>query len=141
MPYGFLADALVAVHAAFVAFVVFGQLVIMIGVVRRWAWVRNLWFRTVHLLAIGYVAWEAAAGIACPLTTWENDLRALAGQPVSDASFVGRLFHNLLFINVGESFLPLVHIGFGLVVLLTFFVAPPRLPRFLALAARQSPVS
>jgi hypothetical protein len=141
MPYGLLADALVAVHAAFVGFVVFGELFVIIGIVRRWAWVRNLWFRAAHLLAFGYVALEAAAGVACPLTTWENDLRALAGQPVSDASFVGRLFHNLLFLNVGESFLPMVHMGFGLLVLVTFVLAPPRLPRFQRLAARQSAVS
>jgi hypothetical protein len=140
MPYGLLADAVVAVHAAFVGFVVFGQLFVLAGVVRGWAWVRNLWFRAAHLLCIGYVALEAAAGVACPLTTWENDLRALAGQPVSDASFVGRLFHDLLFVNVGESFLPWVHMGFGVLVLATFVLAPPRLSWLRGLPARQSAV-
>jgi Protein of Unknown function (DUF2784) len=141
MPYGLLADAVVAVHAAFVGFVVFGQLLVLAGVVRGWAWVRNPWFRTAHLLCIGYVALEAAAGVTCPLTTWEHELRTLAGQPVPDASFVGRLFHNLLFVNVGESFLPWFHMGFGLLVLVTFVLAPPRLPWPRALPARQSAVS
>ncbi len=139
MPYGLLADILVAVHAAFVGFVVFGQLLTVVGAVCGWRWVRNFWFRTAHLLAIGYVAYEAAAGIACPLTVWEHQLRELAQQPVSDASFVGRLLHGLLFVNAPEAVLPYVHMGFGLLVLLTFVLAPPRLPR-LGLAS-QSAVS
>jgi hypothetical protein len=131
MPYGLLADLLVALHAAFVGFVVLGQLTVAVGVWFRWGWVRNFWFRAAHLLAIGYVAYEAAAGIACPLTIWEQRLRELAGQPVSDASFVGRLLHTVLFVQVPESVVNAVHIGFGLLVLLTFFLAPPRLPSFL----------
>jgi hypothetical protein len=141
MPYGLLADLTVAVHAAFVAFVVFGQLLIVVGALRRWAWVRNFWFRTAHLLAIGYVAFEAAAGIACPLTTWEQELRERAGQTVSDVTFVGRLLDQLLFIHGVEAVLPYVHMGFGLLVLLTFLLAPPRLPRLGLPAVHQSAVS
>jgi uncharacterized protein DUF2784 len=141
MPYGLLADVIVAVHAAFVAFVVFGQLLIVVGALRRWAWVRNFWFRTAHLLAIGYVAFEAAVGIACPLTTWEQQLRERAGQTVSDVTFVGRLLDQLLFIHGAEAILPYVHMGFGLLVLLTFLLAPPRLPRLRLPAVLQSAVS
>ena len=130
MNYGLLADLLVVFHAAFVGFVVFGQVAILIGVLCRWQWARNFWFRTAHLLAIGYVALEALLGLACPLTVWENELRALAGQPVSDASFVGQLIHNLLFWRVQDWMLEYVHMGFGVLVLLTFVCAPPRLPAF-----------
>jgi hypothetical protein len=130
MNYGLLADLLVVIHAAFVGFVVFGQVAILIGVLCRWQWARNFWFRTTHLLAIGYVAMEALLGLACPLTVWENELRVLAGQPVSDASFVGQLIHNLLFWHVQDWMLEYVHMGFGAMVLLTFVCAPPRLPGF-----------
>jgi hypothetical protein len=130
MPYGLLADCLVALHATFVAFVVCGELAILVGICCRWDWVRSFWFRTAHLLAIGYVAFEAAVGYGCPLTIWENQFRELSGQPVSEASFVGRLFHNLIFVNVPEAYLSYVHIGFGLLVLATFCLAPPRLPSF-----------
>jgi Protein of Unknown function (DUF2784) len=141
MSYGFLADAIVAVHAAFVGFVVFGQLLIVVGALCRWAWVRNFWFRTAHLLAIGYVAFEAAAGIACPLTTWEHQLRERAGQAVADVTFVGWLLDRLLFIHGAEAVLPYVHMVFGALVLLTFLLVPPRLPRLRLSAARQSAVS
>jgi hypothetical protein len=133
MPYGFLADGVVALHFAYVAFVVGGELVILLGLACRWQWVRNLWFRLTHLLFIGVVAAEAAFGVACPLTVWEVRLRELAGQPVEEGSFLGRLFHNLLFVPVEPSWLPVLHIGFGVLVLLTFLLAPPR-----RLAARPS---
>jgi len=142
MNYGLLADLLVVFHAAFVSFVVFGQIAFLIGVIRRWQWVRNFWFRTAHLLAIGYVAMEALFGVACPLTVWENGLRALAGQPVSDASFVGQLIHKVMFWGVQDWMLDYLHMGFGALVLLTFVLAPPHLPKFfLGLRRAQSAVS
>ena len=36
----------------------------------------------------------AAVDWNCPLTVWERDLRMLAGQPVSEATFIGRLMHD-----------------------------------------------
>ena len=50
------------------------------GVVLRWKWVRNPWFRAIHLIAIGIVVAESLAGIPCPLTVWERQLRKMAGQ-------------------------------------------------------------
>jgi len=44
-----LADIVLVVHFAFVLFVVGGLVLIWIGVVLRWAWVRNFWFRVAHL--------------------------------------------------------------------------------------------
>ena len=51
----YAADALLVIHVAFVAFVVFGLILILIGKLRRWNWVRNTWFRIAHLCAIGIV--------------------------------------------------------------------------------------
>ena len=110
--YAALADFIVAFHTLFVGFVVVGQLLIMIGLVCRWRWVRNPWFRVIHLLCIGVVAAEAACGVTCPLTTWERDLRALAGQTVNDSA-VGWFFNSILFFNMPRQFFTWIHIGFG----------------------------
>ena len=75
-----LADLIVVFHASYVSFVVLGLLVILIGAVLRWKWVRNFWFRIAHLAAIGVVVVESLAGIPCPLTVWESQLRRTAGQ-------------------------------------------------------------
>lgn len=129
MGYGFLADLIVAVHAAYVGYIVLGLLAILIGAVCRWSWVRNPWFRLTHLLAIAIVALEAAWGIDCPLTVWEYALRQQAGQAVSGDSFVGRCLHSLIFYDCPPGVLDAVHIGFALLVLGTFFLVPPRWPR------------
>jgi hypothetical protein len=97
--YGLLADLVVAVHVGYVAFVVLGQLAIIVAAPFRWGWARNPWFRFAHLAAIGVVAYEAIFDIRCPLTVWEERLRTLAGQSASGESFVGRLLHDLLFIE------------------------------------------
>jgi Protein of Unknown function (DUF2784) len=121
----------VALHFAYVGFVVVGQLLICIGVVLRWRWVRNLWFRLAHLLAIGVVALEGIFGITCPLTVWEAELRELAGQEVAQGSFIGRWLHNLIFYHADQHVLDLCYIGFAVLVLITFAIAPPhwRRPR------------
>jgi hypothetical protein len=137
MPYSFLADMVVAVHFAYVAFVVVGQLLIVLGVIFRWRWVRNPWFRTLHLLAIALVAAETVLHINCPLTDWEDGLRALAGQPIEEGSFIGRLLHSLFRfddLDFDHWVFRAGYIGFAVLVLATFLLAPPRRRRR---AARQ----
>jgi hypothetical protein len=129
MGYTILADILVVIHFLFVAFVVVGQLLIMIGAPLRWRWTRNFWFRLAHLVCIAIVASEAAANIKCPCTVWEDELRAAAGQPVEEGTFMGRLAHSLLFYNADPALFPPMHMLFGALVLETFLLFPPRWPR------------
>ena len=130
MPYSFLADLVVGIHGAYVAFVVLGEFAILIGAAFRCRWARNRWFRGLHLIAITVVALEAFAHFPCPLTTWEYDLRALAGQETTGETFVGRLVHWLFMDGTEGRFEEWVyeylHIGFAVLVLLTFLFIPPR---------------
>src|SRR5205085_3912934 len=66
MPYGLLADLLVALHVAYVSYVAVGQLLIWLGLALRWRWVRNPYFRWTHLLMIAVVAAEAVLDWPCP---------------------------------------------------------------------------
>ena len=74
-----LADLVVAVHLAFIAFVVLGGL-----------WARGRRWRTVtHLLAAAWgFAAEAIPGVVCPLTPLENQLAARAGEAGYQGSFI-----------------------------------------------------
>jgi hypothetical protein len=124
--YGLLADVVVAVHFAYVAFVVLGQVLILAGLVWKWHWVRNLWFRLAHLIAILIVTVESILNITCPLTLWEYQLRRLGGQAPRGESFIGRLLNDLMFFNFqNEWLLTAIYIGFGLLVLATFVLVPP----------------
>jgi hypothetical protein len=127
--YATAADALVAFHTAYVGFVLVGQLLILLGWALRWRWVRNPWFRVIHLLCIGVVAFEAMNGITCPLTLWERDLRALSGQSLTDSP-VGWFFNSILFFNLPREFFTWIHISFGGLVAATFLLAPPRVGRW-----------
>src|ERR1700753_660857 len=98
MWYGYLADLVVFVHVLYVGYVVVGQLAIIVAAPFRWEWARNPWFRFTHLLAIAVVAYEALNDIRCPVTVSEEALPELAGRNVNAGkSFVGRIFHDLLF--------------------------------------------
>jgi hypothetical protein len=126
MSYAFWADVIVSIHVLYVGFVVLSQLAIMLGWALKWQWVRNPWFRAAHLLAIGIVAIEGIWDMTCPLTAWEDQLRAWAGQPVAEGSFIGRLMHNLLFYDAPQWIFNYIHIAFGILVLATIFLVPPR---------------
>jgi hypothetical protein len=82
-----LADVVAWVHLAFVAFVVLGLVVILAGAALRWGWVRNPWFRTIHLAAIGFVALRCWVAVPCPFTMLEARLRA--GAPPAEGRALG----------------------------------------------------
>jgi len=126
MWYGYLADLVVAFHLGYVSYVVVGQLIIWIGLIFRWSWIRNPWFRWTHLLAILAVALEAVCSITCPLTSWEFELRRMAGQEVEESTFIGQLFHNILSWDLPSWAFTAMYIGFAALVLGTFVFAPPR---------------
>lgn len=126
MGYSLLADLIVIVHLTYVAFVVLGQAAICAGGVFRWGWVRNAPFRIAHFTAILVVAGESLLGVACPLTTWENHLRELAGETAADRSFVARLVHAVMFYDWSESTFTIVYIAFASAVGLSFWLVPPR---------------
>jgi hypothetical protein len=127
--YRLLADLIVAVHFAYVAFVIVALAVIVVGIALRWSWVRNFWFRAIHLLMIGVVVFEALGKIECPLTGWEYNLRELAGETPEAGTFIGRWAHRLLFYrDVPEWVFTICYCTFGLAVLCVWLLAPPHWP-------------
>ena len=125
-----LADLVLVVHASFVAFVIVGLLLIWIGQLRCWAFVRNFWFRVAHLAAIGVVAAESLAGFVCPLTTWEDRLRLLAGGEQRYAgTFIQHWLHQVIFFDLNERVFTIAYVVFFLAVALSLWFVPPRWPR------------
>jgi hypothetical protein len=124
--YRILADAVVVLHATYVWFVILGQLAIVIGMVLRWKWIRNMTFRVTHLAAILIVVLEAWWGFTCPLTTWERHLRELSGEATYQGDFIANWVHNTLFYTAPSWVFTVCYSGFGALVLLSFILAPPR---------------
>ena len=78
MGYRLLADAVVVLHLAFIAFVVAGGLLVLVRPAVGW----------IHLPAVAWAAYTEFTSTICPLTPLENDLRARAGQAGYDGGFV-----------------------------------------------------
>ena len=119
---GRLADAILILHVLFVLFVLGGFVLILAGA-RRWHWVRNRAFRTLHLASIGLVAAETLLGFTCPLTRWEDALRAAGPE---ERSFVGRWLARLLYYDFPEWTFALAYCAFAGAVIWTWRVIPPR---------------
>ncbi len=126
--YQILADLVVVVHFTFVAVVIFGLLAVLIGAVLRWRWIRSFWFRLVHFLMILVVVVQALLGIVCPLTTLENHLRRLGGSQPYPGSFIGHWVDAVLFYQAPPWVFTLCYCLFGVVVLATLILVPPRWP-------------
>jgi len=126
--YGFFADLMVAMHVAYVGYVVLGLLLIVVGWICGWNWVRNFWFRVSHLIMMLVVVFEEIQDIRCPLSVWEEHFRALANQPVSGETFMGRLLHSLIFYDAPKYVFTIGYFGFGALVTATFLFCRPHWP-------------
>jgi|SRR5687767_5893963 len=121
-----LADLIVVLHLGYVLFVIVGLVLIWLGVLLRWGWVRRPGFRVPHLVCTLIVPVEALIGYVCPLTTWEHELRLRAGQHPEEISFMGRLARDLLFYQAPDWVFTVCYVAFGLVVVATFLRVPIR---------------
>jgi len=120
------ADLLLVFHTLLVVFVIFGLVVTLVGYFRQWDWVRNLWFRLSHLVVIGIVVLQAWLGVLCPLTIWEMELRAKAGQSGYDGSFIQHWLQTILYYSAPDWVFILVYTLFGTLVLASWFLVRPR---------------
>ena len=126
--YRIFADLVVVVHAAYVAFVLFGLLVVLTGWWLGWGWVRNFWFRAAHLAAILIVCAEAVCRIECPLTTLERWLRRQSGAATYRGDFIGHWVHELIFFEAPGWVFTASYLAFGLLVVAAYVLVPPRRP-------------
>jgi len=100
-----VADALVAFHFAFIAFVVAGGLLVLVH--RGWA--------VAHLPPVAWAAWTEFTGTVCPLTPLENSLRQRAGDAGYSGGFIDHYLIPLIYPDALTSRTQMV-LGLGLVV-------------------------
>ena len=103
MAYRWLADATVALHLAFILFVLFGGFL---------AWRKAAW-AWVHLPAVAWVAYIEFTGTICPLTPLENALRERAGDAGYTGGFVD---HYLLPVIYPVGLTPQFQVALGVAI-------------------------
>ena len=105
MTYRLLADATVAFHLVFIAFVVVGGFLVL----------RRPWVAWLHLPAVAWVAWLELTGAICPRTPLENTLRTRAGEAGYAGGFID---HYLLPVIYPAGLTPQVQTLLGIAVIL-----------------------
>ena len=124
--YSLAADAMLILHALFVAFVVGGLILVHLGRFLSWQWVRNPWFRLAHLFGIGVVVIQSWLGIVCPLTIWEMNLRSKSGEAVYEGTFISHWLSELLYYQAPGWVFVICYTIFGVLALSSWFLVRPR---------------
>lgn len=122
------ADALLFIHVLFVSFIVGGLPLIFFGGWREWSWVRNRWFRTAHVVAIGVVVIQSWLGVTCPLTIWEMSLRERAGDTVYSGTFISHWLEAILYYQAPAWVFAVTYSGFAALVFVSWGWVRPRPP-------------
>lgn len=99
------ADLLVALHFAFILFVVLGGMLVL-----RWPWLAWL-----HLPAAVWGALIELVGWTCPLTPLENRLRRMAGEGGYTGGFIENYVAPIVY---PPGLTPTLQLGLGLAVIL-----------------------
>lgn len=125
-PYALLADAVLVAHVLYLGFVIGGLLLVVVGGLRRWSWVRNPWFRAAHLAAIAGVTLLAWTGRPCPLTILESEWRVRAGTQAYADGFIAHWLARLLYWDAPAWVFSVAYGAFGMLVVAAWWWVRPR---------------
>jgi len=125
LPYQLLADAVLTLHFAVVAFVVGGLVLVVVGNLRHWRWVNAWWFRLAHLAAVAVVVAEVWLGVTCPLTLLEMWLRTQAHAVTYRGSCIEHWLQRLLYYEAPPWVFVLIYSLFAVLVVASWWRFPP----------------
>ena len=70
-----LSEIVLLFHFSIFLFIIISFILIPLGYQKKWKWVKNKYYRLIHLVLMGIIFIETILGFMCPLTTLENFLR------------------------------------------------------------------
>lgn len=120
--YTLAADLVLVLHFGIAAGIVLGLCALWLGGWLDWRWTRRPLLRWLHASAIFVVALQSVLGIRCPLTVWEDALRATP----TDSSFVQRWVGHLLYYNLPEAVFTAIYLAAVAATVLAWWVFPTR---------------
>jgi hypothetical protein len=116
-----LADIVLAVHFAIAAYTALGLVLVPVGGLLGWRWIRSRQLRTLHAGLMVFVAAEAVVGMTCPLTLLEAGLRGSAAPEWFWADQLSRL----LYWDLPPSFFLGLYVLCAVWVVCLWFLFPP----------------
>ena len=125
MRYKLLAEAIVIIHFAWVLFALAGFILTLYGFFRREFFDRWL-FRTIHAGGILFVGIIVVLGGYCPLTLWENALRAKYDPSLVYAgSFIIHYVEELLYPDINPLIIRAITTFIAIFSIVVFIIKPP----------------
>lgn len=125
MLYRILADIIVVMHFAWILFMLVGFVLTVSGFWRKGFFDR--WrFRILHLCGIAYVSVLAMMGKYCPLTMWENTLRAKYEPNLTySGSFIIHYVEKLVYPDINPLIIQIPTTFIAVFTVLLFIFKPP----------------
>lgn len=126
MGYKLLADLIVALHLLWILFMLAGFILAAGGFFKKelFDWWR---FRTLHFFGIAFAGTLALLGKYCPLTIWENLLRAKYDPSLTyPGSFMIYYFERFIYPDVNPLVIRIPTTFVALFSVLVFFLRPPK---------------
>lgn len=116
-----LAQLVLSLHLAVIAFNVLGLVAIPLGARLGWDWVRIRWWRALHVAAWVAVAAQAVLGRACVLTYWQDDLSGAGEAPL-----VMRVVNSLIYWPLPMWAFTAMYLALFATVICLWWLVPPR---------------
>ena len=108
-------------HFCIFLFIILSFILIPLGYYQKWEWVKNKYYRLIHLVLMGIVFIETILGFMCPLTILENFLR----NDIEINNKITKIIHQIMYWGLPTyQFIILYLLSLLYLIFLWFFFKP-----------------
>ena len=114
-------EIILLLHLLIFLFITLSFILIPIGYFQKWKWVKNKYYRSIHLILMGIISIETILGFMCPLTILENYFR----DDIKVDNKLTEIAHQILYWDLPNyQFIILYILSFSYLIFLWFFFKP-----------------
>ena len=114
-------EIILLLHLLIFLFITLSFILIPIGYFQKWEWVKNKYYRSIHLILMGIISIETILGFMCPLTILENYFR----DDIKVDNKLTEIAHQILYWDLPNyQFIILYLVSFSYLIFLWFFFKP-----------------
>lgn len=108
-------------HFCIFLFMILSFFLIPLGYYQKWEWVKNKYYRLIHLVLMGIIFIETILGFMCPLTILENFLR----NDIEINNKITQIIHQIMYWDLPTyQFIILYLLSLLYLIFLWFFFKP-----------------
>ena len=108
-------------HFCIFLFIITSFIFIPLGYHKKWKWVKNKYYRLIHLVLMGIIFIETILGFMCPLTILENFLR----NDIKINNKITQIIHQIMYWDLPTyQFIILYLLSLLYLIFLWFFFKP-----------------